>query len=484
MNRPLNVLFITCDQLRWDTLGFQNRFPVTTPTIDRLAREGVVFDNAYCSYPLCVPSRASITTGRPCYEHGVYYNQMGWPDEVPTLPGTLQRNGYHSVSVGKMHFQPRNLHHGFAKRRADNDIHYQDYLERLGISRSADDVGPGDGTPHFPDRIAVEYKTADPGVPAQHYVTNYITDQALQELDLIRRRRDLPPDGDEPFFMWLSYVKPHTPCDPPEPYRSMYDADDLPGINRDPGELERFPKQLQWYKSHWDVLEDQVIRELRARYLANVTLIDDQLKRVMDKLEELDMIETTLIIFSSDHGDYLGDHHCQQKSFFHDCSSRVPLIFWGAGVHGGRWIRENCSHIDLMPTVLEANSLARPGRRDPFGELLPPYSDFSPAVSLWPAVTGAGKLDTNRVVFCESGVHGYSLMLKQGQFKYNYYEDSHEIERMDLETDPDELHGELFDVNNAGLPVDVAEVLRYIRRRAHEHSGRYYGMGDWQMIFT
>ena len=486
MNTPPNILLITCDQLRWDTLGFQKRFPVRTPTIDALAREGVVFDQAYCAYPICVPSRASITTGRPCYDHGVYYNEMGWGEDIPTLPGTLSRNGYYSVAVGKMHFQPKSLHHGFDKRRADNEIHYHDYLAAHGIDNPHAHRPTPDGTPHHPDTILNTFQLADPGMPPEHYVTTYTTNEALDELDLIHQRRRTPPSGSEPFFMWLSYIKPHTPCDPPEPYGSMYDPDDLPPINRDAGELDRFPKQLQWYRSHWDVLNEHTIRKLRARYLGNISMIDDQLARVMQKLDELGLRESTIIVFSSDHGDYLGDHFCQQKSFFHDCSSRVPLIVSGAGVAGGRRVEDNCSHLDLTPTLLEAAKLARPGRRNPMGRPIGHHSDFSPALSLWPIVTGQseGELRPDRIVFSESAIHGYSLMLKQGSTKINYYDDTHEVERFDLDKDPDELHGEVCKLTDAELPEDIRQTLAEVHAKAHRHSGGFYGDADWQQLFS
>ena len=472
-----NILFITADQLRWDALGFEGVFPVRTPNIDRLARHGTVFENAYCSNPLCVPARASIMTGRYCADTGIYYNSREWDERLATIPGELGANGYYSVAVGKMHFRPRRANRGFAKRTADNSLDYPGYLRRKGY-KVRQKKRRGDGSIHNDEAIWDEYTHQASELPVEDYVTGYTVDKALHELDLIGDRRECTPGGNEPFFMWLSFIKPHTPCDPPEPYFSMYDPDDLPPPVRNEQERAAFPKTKKRFENNWKVLTDDVIRKLRAQYLGNVTLIDDQLGRVFDKLDEMGIADNTLIIFSSDHGDHLGDHHLQQKGFFYDCSARVPLIFYGPDIPAGKVIRENVSHIDLLPTLLDYCQLTQPKVHDPAGDLIYRYADFGDAVSLMPAFREGEQLDPDRVVVSESGVHGQQIMLKQGSMKYNYYPGNGEIERFDLVEDPDELHDTGKGLTLEALPDKVREKLQEMLRRTRRYHGTWYTHGD------
>lgn len=466
-----NILFITADQLRYDALGFQNVFPVRTPTIDRLADEGTVFDQAYCANPLCVPARASIMTGQPCCEHGVYYNDGSWDPNLPTIPGVFSDNGYATVAVGKMHFRPDGVHRGFDKRAARN---YARYLQRHELEEHQPPAG--DGSPHAPNLIKWEYDLDHAAVPKEHYRTRYIADCAIHELDLLHKRRECGPEGDEPFFMWLSFIQPHTPCDPPPPYDRMYDPDDLPAPVRSEEEAERFPQAVAHFRSHWDQLDDETIRRLRARYLGNVTMIDDEIARVLGHLENLGIRDNTLIVFSADHGDHLGDHGLQQKSFFYDAAARIPLIFQGPGIPAGRRIDANVSHLDLTPTLLHYAKLARTQQFDPDGQPIYPDADFGDAVDLTPAFADneADGLNPQRPVFCESGVHGLHIMVKLGDQKYNYYPDTQEIEHYDLTADPNELNNLGGDLVFENLPPAVKKFFERVLTRAERYRNRYY----------
>ena len=466
-----NIVFITADQLRWDALGFQNRFPVQTPTLDALANGGYCFENAYSANPLCVPARASIMTGRYCCDTGLYYNDGNWKPSLKTIPGELSRNNYYTVAVGKMHFRPTHANFGFDKRIADT----YDYNGHLAARGHQPPKPPaGDGTIHNPARIEWVYGTERWDLPAEDYHTPWVTEAALSELERIDERRDLAPEANEPFFMWLSYVKPHVPCNPPEPYGSMYNPDDLPGPVRTEEEVDRFPRALARFKRHWDVLSDDTIRRLRARYLGDVTLIDEQIGRVIERLKEMGVWENTTVIFTSDHGDHLGDHWLQQKSFFFESSAKVPLIFYGPDVIGGGSSQENVSHIDLMPTLLEYCGLTMPADRDEVGNLLYDYADFGDAISLLPWLTGQTTESGRRVVVSESGVHGLHVMAKQGNDKYTYYADSGEFEYFNLEDDPEELDNHLGAYRWETLPEEVEATLTDVLARAKEHEGTTY----------
>jgi arylsulfatase len=479
-----NILFITADQLRYDALGHVGAFPVRTPVIDRLAARGTRFENAYCSNPLCVPARASIMTGKYCCDTGVYYNDQGWSETLDTIPGALGRNGYYTVACGKRHFRPAGACRGFDKRMADNSMDYPRYLATKGLSPFPGERPARDGTPHTPALTQFEMRRDTATVPLEDYVTVYTSNQAIQELRRIRQRRDCTPLGNEPFFMWLSYIKPHSPCDPPPPYNTLYKPEDLPPPVKSEEELAGYCREKAWYKSHWDCLSEEDIARFRARYLGNVTLLDEQIGRVMDELDALGIADNTLIVFSSDHGEHMGDHHFMQKSFFYDCSAKVPLIAAGPGVAEGKTVTQSVSQIDLLPTFLEYCDLTMPLIRDAAGLPISEESDFGDALSLVPALTEGGMLPDDRIILCESGVHGLHVMARRGNQKYNYYYDSRRVEWFDLDEDPDELHDKGQTLSFDDIPDDFRAALQDLLNRAGRYHGKFYKFQHnvWRMF--
>jgi arylsulfatase len=469
-----NILFITADQLRYDALGHVGTFPVKTPTLDRLAERGTRFENAYCSNPLCVPARASIMTGTYCCDTGVYYNDQPWDEALDTIPGVLGRNGYYTVACGKRHFRPRGACRGFDKRMADNSDDYPRYLAAKGLSPQPSTRPGRDGSPHYPPLIKHEMQQDKATVPLEDYVTVYTSNEAIAELRRINQRRDCTPLGNEPFFMWLSYIKPHSPCDPPPPYDTMYDPRDLPPPVKSDEELAGFCREKLWYKSHWDCLSEDDILKFRARYLGNVTLLDEQIGRVLDALDALGIADNTLIVFSSDHGEHMGDHHFMQKSFFYDCSAKVPFIFSGPGVAEGKTVSQSVSQIDLLATLRDYTDLAMPHITEDTGRPVYAESDFGDARSLLPALKPDGTLPDDRVILCESGVHGLHIMARRGNQKYNYYYDSRRIEWFDLDEDPDELHDKGQGMSLDDVPADCRAALQDILNRAGAYHGKPY----------
>jgi arylsulfatase len=471
-----NILFITADQFRADCLGSAGVFNVRTPNLDALVEEGASFSNAYCSYPMCVPARASLMNGLYNCDNGVYYNDQGWDDTLRTLPGELSANGYHSVAVGKMHFRPDRKYYGFDKRCADSGTDYQLYLQRNGIEK--------DGPQNELERKYYTFKTRPTTVPLEHYLPVYITDRAISELDLITSRRDCQPGGNEPFFMWHSFLLPHTPCDPPEPYFSMYDPNDIPPPVRDEKELASFSPEVKRWHEGWHFMDDEWVRKMRAQYLACCTLVDDQIGRVINHLKKLDIYDNTLIVFSSDHGDYMGDHSMMQKAFFHDCSARVPLVFRGPDIPSGQVIEENVSHIDLMETLLDYTDLKMKHKDDVGGKKIVLGEEQGDGVSMLSAFDGTG-LDPERVVVSESGIHGLSVMLKHRDMKYVYYYDSESFDYFNLTEDPDELNNLGAGVTRDSLPPPVSEMLASVLERAGKHRDQsYYFKGKIRPMFT
>jgi len=446
-----NILFITADQFRADAMGFQGVFPVRTPNLDALAAGGTVFEQAYTPNPLCMPARASIMTGMHSFQHGVYIGgSNSWGDDVETLPGALAANGYYTIQIGKTHFSPKRRHGGFTKNITPED--------RLRKKKP---------DPNWDKMVVSHYSREwDGSNEPEDYEPVFSTTRALQELDLLVSRRQCTGEADEPFFMWLSFLRPHSPCAPPPPYDTMYKPEDIPPPVKTEEEKEHFARPLREFAKGWKEITPEITEKFRPRYFGDVTCVDDQIGRMIEGLERLGLRENTLIVFSSDHGDYLGDHHQFQKAYFHDASSKVPFIFNGPRVEKGRRVNSSVSLCDLKPTLLDYCMLLNPSTRDASGRKINDHTACDDTLSLLPALGGA-ELPANRVIISESAIYGQSIMAKRNHEKYNYYPQTNEFDYFDLEADPNEL-----DNRGRGLTLDtVPGWARETFQKILRHSG-------------
>src|ERR1700676_4848032 len=361
MPRPKNVLWIMCDQLRFDYLGCTGHPTLKTPNIDAMATRGVRFSNAYVQSPICGPSRMSFYTGRYMRSHGSHWN--GWPLRVgePTLGDHLRKIGVRNVLVGKTHMTPdleglkmlgiapdsvigvRVAECGFEPYERDDGLHptgrprprYDAYLRERGY----DAANPWE---HWANSGAAEDGTLQNGwllvhadkaarIPDEHSETPYMTRRAM---DFIAESE---VDG-RPWCLHLSYIKPHWPYIAPEPYASMYGADDmLPAVR---SERER-----------------ENAHPVFPAYMGLIKQIDDQMGVLMRFLDARSLTDTTMIVFTSDHGDYLGDHWMGEKDLFHDPSAKIPLIVIDPSDAADRTRGTVChalvEAIDLAPTFIE-----------------------------------------------------------------------------------------------------------------------------------
>jgi len=452
-----NILLITADQFRYDALGFKGVFPVKTPHLDSLAAGGTTFDQAYTPYPLCTPARASIMTGKHACRHQAYYNGMEM-DDGETLPGVLSDNGYYTIQVGKTHFFPKRRHAGFDKLILPED-YAADMLRKYGKEKlyKIPENEPWD------EMVVRHYsKTWNGSIDPEDYPACYHTTRALSELEKLTLRRECTGDADDPFFMWLSFQQPHSPCAPPPPYDTMYAPEDVSPPVKSEEELTLFAKPLLEFKKGWQALTPEIISKFRPRYLGDVTLIDAQIGRMIAGLEKLGLRENTIIIFTSDHGDYLGDHHQMQKAFFHDCSARIPLIFNGPGIAKGHTVATDVTLCDLKPTLLDHCQLLRQPRHDAEGNLLGnEWGELVDSRSFLPALKGQ-ELPTDRAIFSESGIYGHAFMAKFGTQKYNFYPQTNEFDHFDLSADPSELHNLGAEVTWENLPSWARKIFEKI----------------------
>jgi arylsulfatase len=361
---PPNVLFLCTDQQRYDALGCYGNRDIRTPAIDALAADGVLFERCYVQNPVCAPSRASLVTGRYVHAHGLWANGVAIPAHEQLFPQALADGGYDCGLAGKMHLaacfdgrtEPRHDDGFRVFRWAHDPSHgspenaYHRWLEaaRPDLYAAAMERGPGrsgHAAAHI-DRM-----------PTQYHYSHWVGEETI---DFLRQGRD----AGKPFFFMANFFDPHHPFTAPEEYLARYDPAALPPPIGGPADLADKPPILQEasresYAGHargFAGHSDEEIRQVRAAYYAMVSLIDDEVGRILATLDDLGLRDDTLVIFTSDHGEMLGDHGLLLKGpMLFEGAVRVPLILrWPGRLPAGERRSELVQWLDLCPTVLEA----------------------------------------------------------------------------------------------------------------------------------
>ncbi|KRE83784.1 arylsulfatase [Paenibacillus sp. Soil766] len=440
MTKP-NLLLITVDQMRFDCLSALGHSIIETPNLDALASSGVIFTNAYSATPTCVPARAAIMTGMSQRSHG----RVGYQDKVPwqyehTVAGELAKAGYHTQCVGKMHVYPaRNLcgfhnivlhdgylHHNRSKHDNTVDGHFDqvdDYLQWLRRTAGAELDIMDNGLDCNASTVARPWH-----LPEMLHPTNWCVTESI---DFLRRR-----DPSKPFFLWTSFVRPHSPLDPPQAYFDMYKNLELPdppvggwvdeaaaGANaNDPtATFARMPKRR--------------LDRARAAYYALISHLDEQIGRLINAMQEYGVHKDTLIVFTSDHGELIGDHHHFRKSLPYEGSAKIPFIVCDPsgrfGFAKGSRVEEVIELRDIMPTLLHAADVTRPQTVE--GESLLPlcrgeHPEWRPYIH---------------------GEHLYGVLSHQfvtdGKEKFIWFTQTGEEQYFNLEDDPQELANAVAD---------------------------------------
>jgi len=406
-----NVLFIMCDQLRADHLGCYGHPHPTTKNLDALARRGLRFERAFVQSGVCGPSRMSFYTGRYVSSHGATWNRVPLSVGEITLGELLARAGQPLALAGKTHvttddaglerlaldegnelgrllaaggFIELDRHDG---HRAEPASAYANWLRARGYDSADPWTDYVIAAVDARGRIVSGWNMRNAALPArvaeEHSETAYTTGRALE---FIRAQ------GDAPWVLHLSYVKPHWPYLAPAPYHARYALDECLPVARDARELAHAHPVLAAYRRHEECvnfMRDEVWRTVRPTYQGLVQQIDDHLGRVWEELDRLGRWADTLIVFTADHGDYLGDHWLGEKEHFHDVVQRVPLIVYdpdpSADGARGRAEPRFVEAVDLAPTVLDALALPIPRERMEGRSLLPllrgvPTEDWRDAV--------------------------------------------------------------------------------------------------------
>jgi arylsulfatase A-like enzyme len=495
-----NVLFIMADQLRHDCLSCYGSPRLKTPNIDALAARGTRFTNCYVQGPVCGPSRMSTYTGRYVASHGATWNSVPVAATTPTLGDHLRKAGLRVAVVGKTHVEGDRA--GMARLGIDPQSERGVLLDQAGFEPYARDDG------ELPDR---KLKKFDPpynrylkslgydannawhdfansalgpngevlsgwalrhaGLPARvpdhHSETAWATDRAI---DFIREQ------GEQPWCLHVSYIKPHWPYIVSAPYHAMFGKADVPRAIRSDAELALAHPVLRGFRQHAEGLafsRDEVRETVIPAYMGLVKQIDDHLGRLMNFMAGQDRLDDTLVVFTSDHGDLLGDHWLGEKEMFYETSVKAPLIIVDPRLEGqarGRVHQGLVEAIDLLPTFMEAVGLN-------------PANEWLEGQSLLP-LTRAEPDTPRQAVFSELDYATYpararlgvgvnaarATMVRTPRWKYVRFE-GFRPQLFDLDHDADELVDLGDDAAQQGVRAEMEEHISGWRARCRNRTG-------------
>jgi choline-sulfatase len=417
MKRP-NILFIMADQMAAPILPLHDAAsPVQMPHLMKLAEQAVVFDSAYCNSPLCAPSRFTLVSGRLPSKIGAYDNAADFPADVPTYAHYLRRLGYRTALSGKMHFCGPDQLHGY-EERLTSDIYPADY----GWAVNWDE----------PDVRASWYHNMSSVLQAGPCVRS--TQLDFDEEVVFKARQYLYDHvrltPEQPFCLTVSMTHPHDPYTIPREYWDRYEGVDIPMPRQHIDQAEQDPHSQRLLKviDLWDKpLPEDKIRDARRAYFGACSYIDDNIGKLLKTLEECGLAEDTLIVFSGDHGDMLGERGLWYKMHWFEMAARVPLLVHAPKRFAAHRVSQSVSTLDLLPTLVELAG----GQVDAGLEL--------EGHSLLPHLKGEGGHDEVLGEYMAEGTVSPLMMIRRGPWKFVYSEQD-PLLLFNLDSDPQELH--------------------------------------------
>ena len=447
--RP-NILFLMDDQHRGDCIGAAGATWLQTPNLDRLANEGALFVKAYSSLPSCLPARTSLLTGKSPWHHGMLGYRPIPPRFTHEKPRMFSEAGYRTHGVGKMHFASHD--HGYqsivleeawrlpaGKFKCD----YRQWFEKHHPDKDVDATGLG-YTDHRGHRPFLYDDDLHP--------TNWTAERGIDFLETYA--------GDKPWLLKVSFKRPHPPFDPPKRWLQHYERVELPmpkvgqwargKTGAAVGSLEKSPNATRGR------FPDDEIRASRQAYFASISHVDEQIGRVLKALKKRGEFENTLILFTADHGDMMGDHYLWRKCYAYEGAAHVPMIVrWpkslGIEARRGQIIKQLVELRDVLPTFLDAAGITRPAELDGMSML----DLIQGRTQHWRKV-----LDLEHAQIYWKG--NSWLALTDGRYKYIYFTLTGEQQLFDLDTDPHEM-------NNLADEAAHAERVGHWRQRLVEH---------------
>ena len=472
MGKIRNILFIMADQLRWDYLSCYGHSHLKTPNIDSVAKKGVLFESAYVQSPVCGPSRASYYTGRTVFSHGSTWNQVPLPIGELTIGDYLRKSGIRTGIVGKTHMKPDDegmarlginkdteigliiSEPGFEPYERDDGLHpnnqvkkykkklsYNDWLNKLGY----DGDNPWDSWANSSEdkngKILSGWKLRNSNKPARipekHSETSFMTNRAIEFIE---------ESSDKPWFLHLSYIKPHWPYIAPAPYHNMFSQNQFNQVQRSEKQKENMNPVYRAFvetRVSKTFSKDEVRNTVMSGYMGLIKQIDDNLGRLFQFLDKKGNMKDTMIVFTSDHGDYLGDHWLGDKELFHEQIVKVPMIIYDpremANKTRGHKEKRFVEAIDLLPTFLDAVG-SKESKHRLEGSSLMPLINADKITNWKDAVFSEIDYSFNEarkiLNLGASDARGY--MIRNNEWKYIYFK-GFPPQLFDLKNDPEEF---------------------------------------------
>lgn len=425
-----NILLIMSDEHNATVLGANGNAIVQTPNLDRLAASGVSFDACYCNSPLCVPSRESFLSGQYISRTGVWSNDCELPRaDTPAVPSLLNAAGYESYLCGKMHLAG-DRRYGYT----DTGGNFNTNIKTGHVSRRRADDLPGKGLSNRFDSFHAGDRSS---------ILDHDEKVTRGTVEFLRNRKP----GGKPFFLTAGYLAPHFPLIVPEKYWKAYEGR-VPMPNLPPGYLEALPLNYKHMRAGFQMehVPPEVVKRGRELYYGLTQWLDEQVGQVLAALRASPFAQNTVIVYTADHGENMGEHGLWWKNAMFDSAARVPLIVSGSPRwQGGARRAGACSLVDVARTLVELGGGTAPADWDG-ASMLP-----------WLARADAPWKDRAVVEYYSHPIASGYAMIRQGPYKYTYHtpaDDTHPAERelYDLRTDPGELK------NLAGDPALAAKV--------------------------
>lgn len=435
MTKQPNILLITTDQQRFDTIRASGYPHMITPNLDRLVREGCNCINAYSPNPVCLPARHNIVTGLSARYHtfddNYFDDSHQIPYDLPTFAQCLSDQGYDTIAIGKMHFQPYRRHNGFHR------LHLMDEIPRF---REDDDYAlylKENGYEHLQSLHGVRHllymQPQQSLVKDEDHGSSWVATETIKYLETKSKNK--------PFMIWAGFIAPHPPFDVPSSYADLYKEVDIPKPYLSKTPISTLAEEN---KNIADYPDENTLIRARQLYYSAISFVDTNVGRILKKLEEMNELDNTFIVFTSDHGEMLGDMQTYQKFLPYDGSSKIPMILrYPSRMQPGSIKEDFVDLNDLFPTFLDVAGIAYPGKIElPGGSIL-----------------GSDKDRTYQYIEHQHGARRW-CSFRNKEFKYNYYYGGGKEELFDMIHDPHETENLLFT-----HPQEVEDIRKNLRQQ-------------------
>ncbi len=463
-SRP-NILVIMSDEHNAGVTGYYGNDIARTSNLDGLCRRGIAFESCYCNSPLCVPSRLSFTSGKYASRVGGWSNNCRLDsDDYPSLPRIMNDAGYESVLCGKMHYD-RTRRYGFTEIGGNMNNASK---TGKGSRRRADNLKPKGKLSDRFDKFHAGDKSS---------ILNHDRKVTAATVEFLGNRKA----SDKPVFLFVGYLAPHFPLIVPRKYWDQYKGKvPMPEIPR--GHLESQPRNYKHLRVAFNMedVPDEIVMKGRELYYGLTQWLDDQIGKILWSLADSEAADNTVVIYTTDHGENMGEHGLWWKNCLYEHASRVPLIIsWPARWKGGQWRTQACSLVDVVQTIAE------------LGGAYVPEDWNGDSMLQWLDKPGAGWKDLAVSEYYGHNVASGSAMIRKGKYKYVYHtpaDSDHPAERelYDLLSDPGEFdnlagqarHSKRLRAMHAALVEEIGEDPDATERRCRADYARGYSRSN------